>query len=64
MSYIIDYDNNDEYCTIISEDTAVSEAGHTLQKFSNHTVMDLETGEMHFTSDWPEEVYLLPEERY
>lgn len=51
---IFDYDDG-EFATAISNNMAMDADGDLLMRMGENIAMDMETGDLHFTSGWPDE---------
>lgn len=49
--HFIDYDG-DSFCTALSDRTAMDSDGHVMMRMSEHTAMNMDTGEVHRISSW------------
>lgn len=49
-----DYDNGD-FAHTISDNMAIDSDGDLLMRMGNNMAMDMETGDLHFISDWSDE---------
>ena len=53
---LIDFDNGD-IAYPISDDMAIDFDGNILMRMGDGLALDVDTGELHITSSWPDEEY-------
>ncbi len=51
---IFDYDDGDLLFSV-SGNMAIDSDGDMMMRCGDHMAMDMDTGELHFVSDWPED---------
>ncbi len=54
MNPIFDYDDG-EYIYQTSDNMGIDSDGNMYMRISDHMCLDLDTGELHLTSDWEED---------
>lgn len=52
--HFFDYENGD-FAYAISDNMAIGSDGDMLMRMGDSVVMDMEAGDLHFISDWPDD---------
>lgn len=52
--YIFDYDDGD-FAMSISDSMAMDSEGNLMMRMGDHIAMDMDTGDIHMISSWPDD---------